>query len=86
MPASAFAHSAFGQIVRLGGTAIVLRLRSGRLLNVDATAAIDAGRTSEPLFVGKLVMVTGGIDSRGTFLAQTVTRMSNLDSPTRPDH
>jgi len=86
MPASAFAHSAFGEIVRMGPTVFVLRLRSGRPLTVDATEAIQAGRTSEPLFVGKLVVVTGNIDSRGTFEAQTVTRLSNLDSPTRPDH
>jgi hypothetical protein len=86
MPASAFAHSAFGEIVRMGPTVLILRLRSGRPLTVDATEAIQAGRTSEPLFVGKLVVVTGNIDSRGTFEAQTVTRLSNLDSPTRPDH
>jgi hypothetical protein len=86
LPASAFAHSAFGEIVRIGPTVFVLRLRSGRPLTVDATEAIEAGRTSEPLFVGKLVVVTGSIDSRGTFEAQTVTRLSNLDSPTRPDH
>ena len=86
LPASAFAHSAFGEIVRMGPTVFVLRLRSGRPLTVDATEAIQAGRTSEPLFVGKLVVVTGSLDSRGTFEAQTVTRLSNLDSPTRPDH
>ncbi len=86
MPASAFAHSAFGEIVRMGPTVFVLRLRSGRQLTVDATDAIQSGRTSEPLFVGKLVVVTGSLDSRGTFEAQTVTRLSNLDSPTRPDH
>ncbi len=43
------------------------------------------GRFSQPLFVGKIVLVTGGIDSRGTFLAETVTRITRIDNTTRAD-
>ena len=83
--ARAFEHSAFGQIARMGSGGFVMRLRSGRMLVVDASAAMASGRFSAPLFVGKLVVVTGGVDSRGTFLAQTVTRMTHIDKTTRAD-
>ncbi len=86
LPASAFAHDVFGEIVRLYPTGFVLRLRSGRALTVDASSAIASGRFSQPLFVGKIVLVTGGIDSRGTFLAETVTRITRIDNATRADH
>jgi hypothetical protein len=86
LPASAFAHDVFGEIVRLNPSGFILRLRSGRALTVDASSAIASGRFSQPLFVGKIVLVTGGIDSRGTFLAQTVTRITRIDSTTRADH
>jgi hypothetical protein len=86
LPASAFAHDAFGEIVRLNPTGFSLRLRSGRTLTVDASSAIASGRFSQPLFVGKIVLVTGGIDSRGTFLAETVTRITRIDNTTRADH
>jgi hypothetical protein len=86
LPASAFAHDVFGEIVRLYPTGFALRLRSGRTLTVDASSAIASGRFSQPLFVGKIVLVTGGIDSRGTFLAETVTRITRIDNTTRADH
>jgi hypothetical protein len=86
LPASAFAHDAFGEIARLEPGGFVLRLRSGRALVVDASDAIASGRYSSPLFVGKLVVVTGGIDATGRFHAETVTRMARIDNSTRADH
>ena len=86
LPASAFAHDVFGEIVRLYPGGFVLRLRSGRALTVDASSAIASGRFSQPLFVGKIVLVTGGVDSRGTVLAETVTRITRIDNTTRADH
>ena len=86
LPMSAFAHGAFGRIARLQTTSFVMRLRSGRLLNVDASDAIASGRVSAPLYVGKAILVTGTLDARGTFVAQTVTRMEHIDSETRADH
>jgi hypothetical protein len=85
LPAAAFAHDVFGEIVRLYPSGFVMRLRSGRALTVDASSAIASGRFSQPLFVGKIVLVTGGIDSRGTFLAETVTRITRIDNTTRAD-
>jgi hypothetical protein len=86
LPASAFTHGAFGEIARLEPSGFVLRLRSGRALVVDASDAIASGRYSAPIFVGKLVLVTGAIDGAGHFRAETVTRMARIDSSTRADH
>jgi hypothetical protein len=85
LPASAFAHDAFGQITRLQPSGFIMRLRSGRALVVDASDAIASGRFSAPMYVGKLVVVTGAIDASGTFRAETVTRMARIDSSTRAD-
>jgi hypothetical protein len=82
---SAIAHSAFGKIASFGPPGFVLRLRSGRLLVVDDSAAVASGRMSMPLFLGKLVVVSGALGPRGTFVAQTVTRMERIDTQTRPD-
>jgi hypothetical protein len=86
LPAAAFAHSAFGQIARLQTGGFVMRLRSGRALVVDASDAIASGRISQPLFVGKLVVVTGALEAGGRFRAETVTRMARVDDTTRADH
>jgi len=85
LPASAFAHSAFGQIARLEPGGFVMRLRSGSTLVVDASDAIASGRISQPLFVGKLVVVTGALETGGRFRAETVTRMARVDNTTRAD-
>jgi hypothetical protein len=86
LPAAAFAHSAFGQIARLEPGGFVMRLRSGSALVVDASDAIASGRISQPLFVGKLVVVTGALQTGGRFRAETVTRMARVDNTTRADH
>jgi hypothetical protein len=75
----------FGRIELLGRTTFVLRLRSGRRLPVDASAAIASGRFSSPLFIGKVVVLTGTIRPNGIFDAVTVTRLLRLDTTTRPD-
>jgi hypothetical protein len=75
----------FGSIANLKGTRFTLRLRTGRTLPVDASAAIDSGRFSAPLFVGKLVVVTGALDAAGTLHALTVSRFTRLDERTPRD-
>jgi hypothetical protein len=78
-------HTIFGAIVRYTKSSFVLRLRTGRLINVDATAAISSGRYSAPLYVGKSVVVAGELDGHGILRAQSVTRMTRLDNSTTSD-
>jgi hypothetical protein len=70
-------HRFYGTIVTIHGSIITLRLRSGRPVTVDATAAIANGNYSAPLFVGKIVSVDGY--AAGTALRAThIFRLSNL--------
>jgi len=85
LAAKAPEHAVFGTIASLKGARFVLRLRTGRTLPVDASAAIASGRFSAPLFVGKIVVVTGTLDAAGTLHALTVTRFTRLDERTPRD-
>jgi hypothetical protein len=77
-------HTLFGTIAALDGADVTVRLRSGRLAAVDATAAFANGAYSAPLFVGKMVAVDGVVHN-GTFVAAHIVRLTNLaDFP--PDH
>jgi hypothetical protein len=78
-------HFAFGEITKLERPVFVLRLRDGRTLDVDATAAIQSGRYSAPLFAGKFVVVKGDLDARGVMHAETVTRIERVDDATPKD-
>jgi hypothetical protein len=78
-------HTYFGTVTRFTKTSFVMRLRNGRLVNVDASPAIAAGRYSTPFFAGKVVVVIGTIDRVALFHAQSVTRLSRLDISTDID-
>jgi len=78
-------HTVFGSITKLEKKLFVVRLRSGRTLDVDASDAVDSGRFSAPLFVGKVVVMTGTVDAHGIFYAQSVTRFSRIDTMTPRD-
>jgi hypothetical protein len=80
------AHTIFGSIAKMTTRkSFLLRLRSGRVLPVDATAAMASGRYSAPLYIGKQVVVGGALDARGLFVAQRVTRMTQIDRTTPED-
>ncbi|HTU81384.1 MAG TPA: DUF5666 domain-containing protein [Candidatus Acidoferrales bacterium] len=59
-------------------TEIVVRLRTGYAQRVDATEVLRTGRYSAPLFVGKLVAVTGHLEAGGAILATSITRATTL--------
>jgi hypothetical protein len=77
-------HMFYGTLAAVRGGVIMLRLRSGRSIVVDATAAIAHGDYSAPLFPGKMVSVDGNVIG-ATFRATHVFRMSNLANLPR-DH
>jgi hypothetical protein len=79
------AHFVFGEIAKLVSPRLVLRLRDGRLLDVDAAAAIESGRFSAPLFAGKLVVIEGRLDALGVMHAESVTRTPRIDEATPKD-
>jgi hypothetical protein len=59
-------------------TLIVVRLRNGYAQRVDMTDVLRTGHYSAPLFVGKIVAVTGRMEPTGLLLASTVTRAQSL--------
>jgi hypothetical protein len=72
-------HVLYGKIAAIRGSALTLRLRNGRSVAVDATAAIAHGDYSAPLFIGKVVSVDGN-QIGPTFTAAHVFRLNNLAS------
>jgi hypothetical protein len=78
-------HNIFGTIVKLVLPKFVLRTRTGRLLVVDATTALQRGSYSAPLFVGKVVVVGGAFNAASVLEAATVTRQTRLDRMTPAD-
>jgi hypothetical protein len=70
-------HHFYGTIAAIHGSIITLRLRSGRQVTVDATAAIANGNYSAPLFVGKIVSVDGYRTGKA-LTATHIFRISNL--------
>lgn len=78
-------HQVFGTITKLTKTEFVMRTRAGRLIDVDAAPAIAAGLYSAPLFVGKVVVVSGPTDAHGVMYAKTIIRMTRIDDSTMRD-
>jgi hypothetical protein len=85
LPTKGPEHVMFGKIARLSGPYFALQLRTNRVVNVDATLAVQSGAYSAPLFVGKIVMVTGKLDASGTLHANAVSRYMRIDRATLPD-
>ncbi len=70
-------HTAYGTIASMTGDTLVLRLRDGHSLTVDATIAVANDAYSAPLFVGKVVSVEGAM--RGNvFAANDIFRVDTL--------
>ncbi len=85
VPAPRSPHDVSGAIVTLRSNVIALKLRSGRIVPVDATDAIASGRFSAPLYVGKLVDITGAYDAKHVLHAETITRVPRVNASTPAD-
>ncbi len=71
-------HEFFGTIVAMHGEALVVRLRSGRLVTIDATAATRASRTTT-LYLAEAVLVEARDAGRGSLAVESIQRAK--DSP-----
>jgi hypothetical protein len=78
-------HVVVGTILRVTGSSLVVELRTRRLLHVDASTAIASGRYSQPLFVGKFVIIEGSYGRDGTLFANSITRLPRIDSESPQD-
>lgn len=67
-------HEVFGAIESINGSQLTIRLRSERLLQVDATTAIEQQRSTQ-LFIGRPVAVEGTYDAKGTLHADHIYRV-----------
>jgi hypothetical protein len=70
-------HRFFGLLESARGSLLTLRLRSGRVIAVDAAEAFGRERVSEPLFAGKATVVEGTFAPNGVFRADAVKRTSS---------
>ena len=70
-------HTYYGTIVALAGSKLTLRLRNGRAQGIDATQAIADNAYSQPLFVGKTVVIDGAF-TNGVFVAAHIYRVTTL--------
>ena len=73
------------RIETIRGNVLTVRARNGRRWRVDASEALRNGTYSAPLFVGKLVSITGYIDTTHTLHAATITRETLPDARTAID-
>jgi hypothetical protein len=75
----------YGRIDAMHGVMLAVRARSGRTLRVDATEALRTDTFSQPLFVGKIVVIGGYYDTARTLHAKSIMAMQSLDAGTAPD-
>lgn len=83
--AGATTQQVHGVIVAVEGNVLTLRLRNGKLENVDIAAAKAAQHTGV-LPVGHAVVVYGSRDESGTFHAVSVGHTSPLSQDWSPDN
>ncbi|HYK52205.1 MAG TPA: hypothetical protein VEV38_01575 [Candidatus Eremiobacteraceae bacterium] len=78
-------HQVHGVVVSVKATTLRLRLRDGRIVDIDLTAA-TAAHTTGMLPIGKAVVVYGTIDNRGFFHATSVGHTSQNPKDWTPDN
>lgn len=72
----------YGTIAAIHSKAlIVVKLRSGYQQRVDTTDVMRTGHYSAPLFVGKLVAITGRLEPTGVLVATSISRTHKLPMP-----
>ena len=82
--AAAPAHEVVGVIRSMMGSMLVLQLRNGRYLRVDASSAVQA-HESVVLSVERPIEVVGGYDAAGVLHAQSILRAKSSPFLWKPD-
>jgi len=82
-PADA-SHLVCGIAHKISGSKFEIETRSGKVVRVDATNAIQADRRAI-LYEGTPVSAEGAIDKGGVLHAETVNRLKNSRSSWPPD-
>ena len=67
-------HEVFGAIESINGSQLTIRLRGEKLLQVDATAAIEQQHSTQ-LFIGRSVAAEGTYDAQGALHADHIYRV-----------
>jgi hypothetical protein len=65
------------------GSRLVVRTRTGHRLHVDALPAM-AARRHTALFVGRLVLAVGTVDTAGVLHARSLWKVAGGDPPSWP--
>ena len=73
-----------GNIVQLGATSAIMRLRTGKMLTVDLTEALTNG-IAVALYPGRRILVRGTRNPDATFHAVMVWRLNNRTPFWPPD-
>src|SRR5215469_8918302 len=84
VPSDPSQHEIFGTITRVNGSQFTLQTRTGSLMQVDASAAIQ-NQLSVELEAGETVDVQGTFDADGALLAASVQRAKNSPDLWPPD-
>jgi hypothetical protein len=84
LPLAAGSHEFFGTIAALQGTHVTLRLRTGSLVRVDATAATRAYLTTT-LYPGEAVLIEATGAGRDAFTASSIQRAKSSPALWWPD-
>jgi hypothetical protein len=75
----------YGRIDAIRGRILYVLCRGGRQQRIDASEALRTDTFSQPLFVGKIVVVDGFYDAARTLHAASVMAMQSLDAGTERD-
>jgi hypothetical protein len=84
VPSNPSEHEIFGAITRVSGSEFTLRTRTGSLVEVDASAAIE-NELSIELEAGETVDVQGTLDASGVLVASSVQRAKASPALWPPD-
>jgi hypothetical protein len=77
-------HHMYGTIRRVEGSQLTVEARGGRMVEVDATAAIKSYRTIA-LTVGRAINVLGFYDAKGVLHARAIQRAKSSSAGWPPD-
>ncbi|MBV9718049.1 MAG: hypothetical protein JOZ77_01925 [Candidatus Eremiobacteraeota bacterium] len=83
-PQGSVSHQITGVLVRVSGSALTLRSRTGRIVRVDDSAAVKLERSSD-LVLGEPFIISGSYDAAGVLRAVAIVRAKPSTDAWPPD-